>query len=268
MRRHPKLGSGFLFHAGDPGDALFIVANCKVNVMSAADGNPRDGHVAGEKLAELSDGQAFGEMALLSGEARIATIQAAAHTDPLEIVREDFEHLAAKDHKLATAMERLSHERAIKNFSPMEAIRREGPELQPANLGHLSRSETDRLLVETGSGARLAIVLGNTLDTLPGCLVSGAKFAGFATLSITLIRGMFVGGIPEAAAERLDVEKRRATSRSESSLYSRTSWSPDLSLRSRARFRRLGIAYRDFLSGGRWSGARPGRTCANSGIDP
>ena len=189
MRRHPKLGSGFLFHAGDPGDALFIVANCKVNVMSAADGNPRDGHVAGEKLAELSDGQAFGEMALLSGEARIATIQAAAHTDPLEIVREDFEHLAAKDHKLATAMERLSHERAIKNFSPVEAIRRDGPELQPANLGYLSRSETDRLLVETGSGARLAIVLGNTLDTIPGCLVSDAKFAGFATLSITLIRG-------------------------------------------------------------------------------
>ena len=46
----------------------------------------------------------------------------------------------------------------------------------------------------------MAIVLGNILDTIPGCLVIGAKFAGLQTLSITLIMGMFVGGIPEAAA--------------------------------------------------------------------
>jgi zinc transporter ZupT len=49
-------------------------------------------------------------------------------------------------------------------------------------------------------GAGLAIVLGNILDTIPGCLVIGAKFVGVKSLSITLIVGMFVGGIPEAAA--------------------------------------------------------------------
>lgn len=46
----------------------------------------------------------------------------------------------------------------------------------------------------------MAIVLGNILDTIPACLVIGAKFAGLQTLSITLLMGMFVGGIPEAAA--------------------------------------------------------------------
>lgn len=46
----------------------------------------------------------------------------------------------------------------------------------------------------------MAIVLGNILDTIPGCLVIGAKFTGLASLSLTLIVGMFVGGIPEAAA--------------------------------------------------------------------
>ena len=46
----------------------------------------------------------------------------------------------------------------------------------------------------------MAIVFGNILDTIPGCLVIGAKFAGLATLSITLIMRMFVGGIPKAAA--------------------------------------------------------------------
>src|SRR5262249_47818523 len=41
---------------------------------------------------------------------------------------------------------------------------------------------------------------GNFLDTIPGCLVIGAKFTGMANLSLTLMLGMFLGGIPEAAA--------------------------------------------------------------------
>lgn len=43
-------------------------------------------------------------------------------------------------------------------------------------------------------------MFGNILDTIPGCLVIGAKFSGFESLSMTLIIGMFLGGIPEAAA--------------------------------------------------------------------
>ena len=46
----------------------------------------------------------------------------------------------------------------------------------------------------------MAIVLGNILDTIPGCLVIGAKFTSFGNLSLTLMFGMFLGGIPEAAA--------------------------------------------------------------------
>jgi zinc transporter ZupT len=60
--------------------------------------------------------------------------------------------------------------------------------------------ESDRLLAEAAKGAGLAIVFGNILDTIPGCLVIGAKFAGLSNLSVTLILGMFLGGIPEAAA--------------------------------------------------------------------
>jgi hypothetical protein len=56
------------------------------------------------------------------------------------------------------------------------------------------------MLGEAGTGAGMAIVLGNTLDTIPGGLVIAAKFSGFETLSFTLMLGMFLGGIPEAAA--------------------------------------------------------------------
>jgi zinc transporter ZupT len=189
-----------LFRAGDAGDALYIVAQGKVDVISAPDGKHLNGQVGGEKLAELSQGHAFGEMALLSGEPRTATIQAAAQTDLLEIGREDFERLVAKDHQLATAVRRLSHERAIRNLSSGGSNPSQWARVATSNLEHLTRSEAQKILTQAGQGAGMAIVLGNILDTIPGCLVIGAKFAGLATLSITLIMGMFVGGIPEAAA--------------------------------------------------------------------
>ncbi len=105
-----------LFRAGDAGDALYIVAQGKVDVLPARAGEELNGHVTGEKLAELGEGQAFGEMALISSEPRTATIQSAAQTDLLEIGKEDFDHLVAHDRQLATAVRRLSHERAIRNL--------------------------------------------------------------------------------------------------------------------------------------------------------
>jgi hypothetical protein len=53
----------------------------------------------------------------------------------------------------------------------------------------------------------MAIALGNVLDTIPGCLVIGAKFTGFETLSLSLMVGMFLGGVPEAAASTAMLSK-------------------------------------------------------------
>jgi len=187
-----------LFRTGDAGDALYIVARGKVDVLSGTDGHV-NGHVGGEKLAELGEGQAFGEMALLSGGERTATIQSAAQTDLLEIGKEDFDQLVAHDDRLAAAVNRLSHDRAIHNLSAGGNHSR-WAKVASSSLEHLSRSEAEKILAQAATGAGMAIVLGNILDTIPGCLVIGAKFAGLQTLSITLIVGMFVGGIPEAAA--------------------------------------------------------------------
>jgi CRP-like cAMP-binding protein len=196
-----------LFHAGDAGDALYIVTQGKVDVLSAAAGEHPNGHITGERLAELGEGQAFGEMALLSGEPRTATIQSAAQTDLLEIGKEDFDRLVANNRELATEVERLSHERAMRNLSSGGANPSQWAKVATSNLEHLSRSESKRFLAEASQGAGLAIVLGNILDTIPGCLVIGAKFVGVETLSITLIVGMFVGGIPEAAASASMLKK-------------------------------------------------------------
>ncbi|QPF85531.1 cyclic nucleotide-binding domain-containing protein [Bradyrhizobium genosp. L] len=190
---HQMKAGEILFRAGDPGDALYIVAKGRVEVLKG------DAPGDGAPLAVLGAGAVFGEMALLSGEPRTATIRAAEDTKLLAIAKADFEQLLARDDQLAAAAQRISHQRAISNLSAKGANAALWAKVASRSLD-LHRHETGKLLTETASGAGMAIVLGNILDTIPGCLVIGAKFTSFGNLSLTLMLGMFLGGIPEAAA--------------------------------------------------------------------
>ena len=191
-KRHLKAGE-ILFNAGDPGDALYIVAKGQVEVLADSSANARS-------LARLGEGHAFGEMALISGGARTATIRAVDAAELIEISKDNFQELIEHDPQLAHAVRRLSHERAIANLSTGGPNPARWANVASESLAHVSRSEANKLLHEAGKGAGLAIVLGNILDTIPGCLVIGSRFNGFQSLSLTLMLGMFIGGIPEAAA--------------------------------------------------------------------
>ena len=186
-----------LFRAGDPGDALYIVARGKVLVLQPP---PGEGPSEEEPIAELGEGAVFGEMALLSGAPRTATIQADADTDLLRIDKADFDRLVASDHQLAVGVQRLSHQRAISNLASGGADPARWAKVAQASLDNLSRRDTEKMLSEVGKGAGIAIMLGDLLDTVPGLLVVGASFTNLATLSFTVMMGIFVGGIPESAA--------------------------------------------------------------------
>jgi CRP-like cAMP-binding protein len=189
-----NVGAGeTIFSIGDPGDALYIVSRGAVEVLNDK---------TGQALAELGAGQAFGEMALLSGGKRTATVRAKTDSHLLAIDKADFDRLLAEDPFLNEQVRKLSHVRAVSNLTVAEIDPGVWANLASESLEHLSRSDEHKLLIEAkaGKGAGLAIVFGNILDTIPGCLVIGAKFAGFESLSLTLILGMFLGGIPEAAA--------------------------------------------------------------------
>jgi zinc transporter ZupT len=73
----------------------------------------------------------------------------------------------------------------------------------------LTRKGSDQIFAEVADGAGLAIVFGNILDTIPGCLVIGSQFVNFGNLSATLLVGMFLGGIPEAAASASMLRKAK-----------------------------------------------------------
>jgi CRP-like cAMP-binding protein len=195
IRLRPLTPGEILFRAGDEGDALYIVSKGNVEVLE-------DGHgaKAGHLLAVLGPGQAFGEMALLNGGPRTATIRATGDTELLAIEKQDFDTLVAHDPQMAAAVGHLSHERAIRNLSAGGGNPAVWAKVASSSIDHLTRKESDKIFAEAADGAGLAIVFGNILDTIPGCLVIGAKFVDFRSLSLTLIIGMFLGGIPEAAA--------------------------------------------------------------------
>ncbi|QEX24364.1 hypothetical protein FRZ61_43050 [Hypericibacter adhaerens] len=195
QRRRLKAGE-VLFRAGDQADALYIVASGKVVVSEDGDAGAPDGRA----LAELGEGQAFGEMALLTGGKRTATVRARTDTELLAIRNEDFAEFLAQDAALAEAMRRLGHARALANLSAGGAHPATWAAVASSSLNQPSRREAERLLAEASHGAGLAIVLGNILDTIPGCLVIGAKYSAMHSISPTLLLGMIIGGLPEAAA--------------------------------------------------------------------
>ena len=192
-----------LFRKGDPADALYIIARGEVDILDEPDSLSHEER----HIARLDAGQAFGEMALLHGGERTATARAPVDTQLLAMDKSDFDHLIKFDPQLARAVERLSHSRALSNLSAGGPQAATWAKLATAGLDRLSRYETDRLLEETGSGAGLAIVFGNILDTIPGCLVIGAKFTSLETISLSLALGMFIGSIPEAAASAAMLRK-------------------------------------------------------------
>jgi CRP-like cAMP-binding protein len=201
-RRKLKTGE-ILFHAGAPGDALYIVAKGEVLVLQPA----KESGEAEVAIATLGPGAAFGEMALLSGAPRTATIRAETDAELLRIDKEEFGRMVASDRELGVAVQRLSHERAITNLATGATNPDQWSKVALGNLENLSRRETDRMLSETSSGAGLAIMLGDLLDTVPGLVVVGASFTSFASMSVTVMMGIFIGGIPESAASAALLKK-------------------------------------------------------------
>lgn len=82
-RRHFRRGE-VIFHQGDPGDALHIVASGSVKiVLPSAEGEEAI-------IATVHTGDFFGELALLDGAPRSATAAAVEVTETLSLPRETF----------------------------------------------------------------------------------------------------------------------------------------------------------------------------------
>ncbi|HET9345328.1 MAG TPA: Crp/Fnr family transcriptional regulator [Candidatus Limnocylindrales bacterium] len=88
-----------VFHQGDPGDALFIVAGGSVKVVL-----PSDEGAEPAIVAVLGPGEFFGELAILDGAPHSATIVAVEPTETLVLHRDAFLALIDEQPELRRAL--------------------------------------------------------------------------------------------------------------------------------------------------------------------
>ncbi len=86
---------------GDPGDKMWIILSGKVAVLAAN----------GETLAEIGSGNYFGEMALLTGEPRSATVKAGDDTETFVLEKDDFDVILEKYPSISIAMSKIMSQR-------------------------------------------------------------------------------------------------------------------------------------------------------------
>jgi CRP-like cAMP-binding protein len=105
-----------IFHAGDPADAVFVVASGKVKIaVTSTDGKEFI-------LTVLGAGQVFGEMALLESAPRSASVITITACDLLVINRNDFQHLLNTSPSLSRKLLAILSRRLRRANSKMESL--------------------------------------------------------------------------------------------------------------------------------------------------
>jgi len=105
-------GGETLFQAGDRGDALYIVRFGRLRAVAA--GRTAHEHI----LGEISGGETVGEMALLTGEPRTATVYALRDTELIRLTRRGLELLMAKQSGMMIDLTRLIIARYRRTMGP------------------------------------------------------------------------------------------------------------------------------------------------------
>jgi lysophospholipid hydrolase len=106
------LGGATLFRQGDPGDSFAIVVNGRLRVdVTSTDGQQRT-------VSELGRGQYVGELAVLTGEVRSATVVAIRDSDVVLLAKSAFDRLLAQYPQVMMQITRVVIERLRNATNP------------------------------------------------------------------------------------------------------------------------------------------------------
>jgi NTE family protein/lysophospholipid hydrolase len=186
-------GGDTLFRQGDAGDDVFIVVNGRLRV-SVADDGVADGR---RVLEEVGRGQAVGEVGLLTGEPRAATVTAVRDSDLLRLSRASFDALLDRHPRPMMTIARAAAKRLRE--ASLRAQRPPGPSsfaliaggdprlLAPlaarlaAQLGALA-GHADRVLLLDSAGVDRRLARPGIAQSGPGSIVHESLVAWLAAL--------------------------------------------------------------------------------------
>jgi len=105
-----------IFHAGDPADAVFVVASGRVKVViTSSDGKEFI-------LTVLGAGQVFGEMALLESAPRSASVVTLSAVELLVISRNDFQRMLDSNPRISQRLMAILSRRLRRANTKMESL--------------------------------------------------------------------------------------------------------------------------------------------------
>jgi CRP-like cAMP-binding protein len=105
-----------IFHAGDPADAVFVVASGRIKVViTSTDGKEFI-------LTVLGPGQVFGEMALLESAPRSASVVTLSAVEVLVISRADFQRLLDSNPRISQRLLAILSRRLRRANAKMESL--------------------------------------------------------------------------------------------------------------------------------------------------
>jgi CRP-like cAMP-binding protein len=99
----------FVVRQGDAGDSLFLVAGGELRVVVSTPAGDKD-------VARLFENTLFGEMALITGQPRSASVVAAGEADVIGVSQAALSHVMTKLPAIRSELDRFSRERLIKNL--------------------------------------------------------------------------------------------------------------------------------------------------------
>jgi CRP-like cAMP-binding protein len=148
---------------GDVGDSLFLVASGELRVFVNTPAGSKD-------VARLFENTLFGEMALITGQSRTASVAVVGQADVIEVSKTALLHVIASVPSVREALDRFSRERLIKNLlqtSPLFVpfTKSQQGELLRRFEGHEMEAGVD-IIVEGERGQGLFLILSGEVDVI------------------------------------------------------------------------------------------------------
>jgi len=171
---------------GEPGNSFFFVAGGTLRVY-ATDGLGRQ-----TELARLGENAVFGEMALLSAQPRLATVECVGEADLLEVGRQSLATLADELGPVAEALHGFTRERLLGNLMATSALFKPFNRMQQRDLLRRFTSHDiapGTVVINEGEEGRgLFVVLSGELDVTRGGVPLGGLKAGDVFGEMSIVR--------------------------------------------------------------------------------
>jgi CRP-like cAMP-binding protein len=194
-----------VFDEGDRGDSVYLIVHGEANVTK------------GERvLAVLQPGEVFGEMALLTGEPRSASIAANTDLELYQLKQEHFDDVIVKSPSISSALSRAlarrlqsTTESRVEAEQNLEVWRKRAIDSVEIDL---SPSE-EQVMIQgfVKNSTPIALLIGTLIDGIPESAVVGMTSQN-EQLGFSFLLAVFISNFPEALSSSIGMRQSTAKS--------------------------------------------------------